>query len=150
MCGLKIFVRSRPAPAGIWEILRHPQTSNSRPYHTISVPNLHLSLCVWKPLKTRWMCFIAGGNLFGGSFQSLRNVLINTKGNKVETSETSSLLLFHVTQLWNRNNTESRRATRKAIASGNQDKWKHSGKTTDWCKPGLSNSFQFQGHFRHI
>jgi len=40
----------------------------------------------------------------------------------------SSLLSFHMTQLLNRNNTESRCAKRKPIVSGNQNKWNHNGK----------------------
>ena len=35
---------------------------------TVSVPKMHLSLCVWKPLKTQGTCFIANGNLFSVFF----------------------------------------------------------------------------------
>ena len=50
-------------------------------HHTIFIPNLHLSLCVWKPLKCYAMCFIANGNLLSGSFQSQQKPLKTLKKN---------------------------------------------------------------------
>jgi len=40
------------------------------PPRTVSVPNLHLPLCVWKPLKAHAICFIAGGNVFSDVLKS--------------------------------------------------------------------------------
>jgi len=34
---------------------QHPETP--KPPRTVSIPNLYLSLCVWKPLKTHGLCF---------------------------------------------------------------------------------------------
>ena len=34
------------------------------------IPNLHLSLRLWKPLKCHARCFIASGNLFSGLFKN--------------------------------------------------------------------------------
>jgi len=51
----------------------HPQRFQtiSAPPCTFSVPNLHLSLCIWKQLKINAMCFIASGNVFSGSFKRI-------------------------------------------------------------------------------
>ena len=38
---------------------RAPSQQAPAPVRTVSVPNLHLSLCVWKPLKAHATCFIA-------------------------------------------------------------------------------------------
>jgi len=42
-----------------------------------------------------------------------------------------SLLLFHMTQLLNRNNTDSHCIRSKPIDSGNQNKLKHNGKIAE-------------------
>jgi len=45
--------------------------------------------------------------------------------------DVSTLLLFHVTQLFNRINTENHCVMRKPIVSGNKNKSKHNGGITD-------------------
>jgi len=71
------------APTEILEIL-HSWTSNPppattqlapAPLRTVSAPNPHQPLCVWKTLKIHAACFIASANLFSGSFQSQQKLL---------------------------------------------------------------------------
>jgi len=91
VCSRPSPAKFKPSPAGIWEFLpapsRHPQILactrplgpvNPHPPRTVSVPKLHHSLCVWKPLKTHAVCFITGGNLFSGLFLCQRKAWKNT------------------------------------------------------------------------
>jgi len=65
----------------------------SAPTRTISDPNLHLSLCVWKSLKAHATCFIADRNLFSGSFQSQQKLLKNIVNQNVKPFNQARMLL---------------------------------------------------------
>ena len=56
----------------------HTLLTRAHPTRTVSFPNLHQSLCIWKLLKTHAKCFITGSNLFSGSFQIKKKPLKNT------------------------------------------------------------------------
>ena len=66
--------------------MRNLTRSISYPPRAVSIPNLHLSLCL-KTIKSTWN---TSGNLFSGPFQSQWMVLKNAERKNVETGQTST------------------------------------------------------------